>query len=414
VRKIVVAALYGGVDIELEEFWPRGAAEDVLKEFKKKNPNAKIPVLETPEGYIYESNAILRYIARVSKDTKLYGTSKFDQALVDQWLDWASSLLEPAMFAFASPYLGFSAYNEETHNQSREKFFKALKVLNDRLQSNMHVVGDYVTIADIHIVTDLSIFYRFLVDDNIRNQFPNLTSYVERIANEDNFIKGAGRFVSAKVPLQVYTGPLPQPEETKKPEPKQKAAPAPKKEAPKKKEKKEEEDEDEPVEKKEKNPLDSLPPSSFNLFDFKTLIVNAPSKKEAVNTFLQQFDPEGYSVWHMDYDKAEGEGNVLFLTANLMNGFLQRLETFRKYAFAVVGVYGEEPNLEIRGVWVWRGTEIPFEIKDHPSGEWYRFKKLDVKNNEADRKKLEEYWCGLNEDEDVVDGLRARIVKYYK
>jgi len=43
-----------------------------------------------------------------------------------------------------------------------------------------------------------------------------------------------------------------------------------------KKGKEDEEDNDEALfEKKEKNPLDSLPPSSFNFFDFKTLFVNA-------------------------------------------------------------------------------------------------------------------------------------------
>lgn len=189
---------------------------------------------------------------------------------------------------------------------------------------------------------------------------------------------------------------------------------APKKKEAKKKDSDDEEEDDYPQEKKEKNPLDSLPPSSFNLFDFKTLFVNHPDKKEALKIFWEQFDAEGYSVWRMEYEKAEGEGTVVFLTCNLMNGFLQRLETFRKYAFGVVGVYGEEPNLELRGCWVWRGNEIPFEIKDHPSGEWYKFRKLDVKNNEADRKIQEEYWCSWNADVDVVEGLRARDVKYYK
>ncbi len=33
---------------------------------------------------------------------------------------------------------------------------------------------------------------------------------------------------------------------------------------------------------KQKNPLDSLPETKFNLFDFKTLIVNASSKKDAI------------------------------------------------------------------------------------------------------------------------------------
>jgi len=48
----------------------------------------------------------------------------------------------------------------------------------------------------------------------------------------------------------------------------------------------------------------------------------------------------------------------------LKNGFIQRLEHFRKYAFAVHGVYGEEPSLEISGVWLWRGTDKPKEITE--------------------------------------------------
>ena len=31
-----------------------------------------------------------------------------------------------------------------------------------------------------------------------------------------------------------------------------------------------------------------------------------------------------------------------------------------------MGVYGEEPSLEIKGVFLWRGTEIPQAMADHP------------------------------------------------
>jgi len=76
----------------------------------------------------------------------------------------------------------------------------------------------------------------------------------------------------------------------------------------------------------------------------------------------ENYDPEGFSIYLVKYVRAEGEGKVLFQTCNLYNGFLQRLEHFRKYAFAVHGVYGAEPELEIRGVWLWRGKGIPKEI----------------------------------------------------
>lgn len=39
-----------------------------------------------------------------------------------------------------------------------------------------------------------------------------------------------------------------------------------------------------------------------------------------------------------------------------MKGMLRNMDqTFRKYAFASVGVYGKEGDLEIRSVWLWRG-----------------------------------------------------------
>jgi hypothetical protein len=47
------------------------------------------------------------------------------------------------------------------------------------------------------------------------------------------------------------------------------------------------------------------------------------------------------------------------------------------------------------------------------SYEYHKWIKLDP-SKEEDRKKVEEYWTKLNEDEDVVDGLTARTVKYFK
>lgn len=56
-----------------------------------------------------------------------------------------------------------------------------------------------------------------------------------------------------------------------------------------------------------------------------------------------------FSFWRVEYEKYPGEGEKLFMTNNLARGFLQRLDHFRKYVFGSWGVYGEEPNLEIRG-----------------------------------------------------------------
>jgi len=459
VVKILIAAKYAGITLDRDEFWPKSASETEKQEFTKINPNGKIPVLVTEEGALFESNTILRYIARISKQAKLYGNNTYEEALVDQQLDWFISYFEPVYLHIALPITGNRPYNQGVYDKALDALKEMLKQIEDTLKTTQYLIGATFTLADIYLVQYIHFLFRFVLDEKGRKPYPNLAKYYLNLANEPNVKDVLGRPFLTKTAMKPYVSAAEKEaaaaaaaaskkkkgakEETKKEEaPKtekaekgDKKAAAEKKEAKpaeKKAEKKEAkpqekkpaekkeakpkaaaEEEEEPKEKKLANPLDSLPPSSFNLFDFKTLIVNAPNKKDAVKTFFEQFDPQGYSIWHISYDKAEGEGRILFLTNNLMNGFLQRLEHFRKYAFAVHGVYGDEPNLEIRGLWVWRGTEIPNEIKEHDSYDFHKFTKLDH-TKEEDRKKVEEYWSGLNEDEDVVDGLTVRTVRWFK
>jgi len=50
---------------------------------------------------------------------------------------------------------------------------------------------------------------------------------------------------------------------------------------------------------------------------------------------------------------------------------LRNIDHFRKYTFAVLGVYGVDKAYEIRGIWLWRGTEIPEEWKEHQSYDYF-------------------------------------------
>ena len=128
--------------------------------------------------------------------------------------------------------------------------------------------------------------------------------------------------------------------------------------------------------------------------------------------FWEKFDPEGWSIWKCVYDKYEGEGVVGYLTNNLKDGYTRNLDHFRKYSFANFGVYGVEGCYDIKGVFVWRGTEIPFEIKDHVSGDYFKYTKLDH-TKEEDRKLVEDYWVNLDEGI-VVDGSPIYNVQYIR
>merc|ERR1712060_924844 len=91
-----------------------------------------------------------------------------------------------------------------------------------------------------------------------------------------------------------------------------------------------------------KNPLDLLPPTSFDLFDFKTYFVNVPDKRgEGHTEFMNKVDKEGYTFWWLHYEKFGEEGKVEYKFRNLLEGFMQRLDNFRKHAFGKICMLGE-------------------------------------------------------------------------
>ena len=76
-NKILAAAKYADVKIEL-------CAPPSEADLAKKFPGAKLPLLEAKQGPLTQSNAILRYIAELRPDGKLYGATHFEAGLVDQ------------------------------------------------------------------------------------------------------------------------------------------------------------------------------------------------------------------------------------------------------------------------------------------------------------------------------------------
>jgi len=63
-NKIILVGVECGVELEVKSI--ENMSETKTEEYLKKNPNGKIPMLETKDGVIYESNAIMRHVVRLS------------------------------------------------------------------------------------------------------------------------------------------------------------------------------------------------------------------------------------------------------------------------------------------------------------------------------------------------------------
>jgi elongation factor 1-gamma len=133
-----------------------------------------------------------------------------------------------------------------------------------------------------------------------------------------------------------------------------------------------------------------------------------------MNFFEDKFDANGVSFWLLHYQKYDkSEGDRLHFTANLLNGFMQRMdEKVRNHSLGVFGIYGEEPDLEQMGLFLWRGTELPQPMVEHPQFEYWNKKKMDVKN-EGDCQLIIDYLT-TKEGQITLDGKKAQKVIYYK
>ena len=273
------------------------------------------------------------------------------------------------------------------------------KTINTALTGDW-LVGNTVTLADIALASFFIIAQQTLLDGGFRKAMPKFAAWFERVTKLPAFVKVAGNIkVAAKTVKPVIKA------EEKKVE-------APKKAAAKPKDNGGDDDGEDKPEKKKANPLDLLPPTTFDLFNFKTLFVNIKDKKgEGIEELKKQFDPNGFSLWFLHYDKYKGEGEKLYITNNLCNGFLQRFDDFRKYCLARHLVLGDEPNLEIEGVWLWRGTGIPQEAIDHPQFEYYKTRKLDL-NNKEDEDLVRAFWGA--EYTDKINGQTIQTINWHK
>jgi elongation factor 1-gamma len=264
---------------------------------------------------------------------------------------------------------------------------KNLEHVNQHLEGKEYLVGNHVTLADIQLAATIVYPLALAMNPQWRNKVLNLMNWFYRITALD------GHFEATFGKVKLGTKVLKVPEAPKK------------KEEPKKDVKKDAKKEVKKEKKPEENKVE-LPPTKIVLDDFKRFLLNSKDKKADLDNWMKtDFEPENWSIWHFKYDIYKNEGAQLHVTSNLSSGFIERAEACRRGAFGLHCVLGEEPNLEIEGVWLWRGQEIMPEMNDHPQFEYYKTRKLDHTKAE-DSTLITDFWTGA--EGDLMNGKKCQ------
>lgn len=153
-------------------------------EFLNKNPNGKIPVLETDQGFLWESNAILLFLAQ---DSRFYPEADWARAKVFQWLFFEQYSHEPyiATARFIVRYLNSPPDRLEDLKAKMDPGYRALSVLEQTLSKQSFLVGQRYSVADIALYA-----YTHVCEEggfSLEN-FPAVRNWLQRVANEPNYV----------------------------------------------------------------------------------------------------------------------------------------------------------------------------------------------------------------------------------
>mmetsp|Transcript_20433 Transcript_20433/g.33572 ORF Transcript_20433/g.33572 Transcript_20433/m.33572 type:complete len:437 (+) Transcript_20433:91-1401(+) len=421
--KILVAAEYNGIDIEIPDF--KMLEDNKTPEFLAKSPLGKVPVLDTPQGSIFESNAIARYVARMRRDTELYGVSFFESAQVDSWIDFSTQEVELPATMWFYPVIGYMPFNPLATEKAKTDLAKALGVLEGHLLDKTYLVGDKITLADITLCSTLVYPMKLVMDAAYRADFPCVQRWFTTVVNQPQFKAVVGEVVLCETELTASGAPAPAAGGGKKDKKAGKAKGGDKKGGDNKKggdkPKKEKAAKKEkapapapapaPTEKKEEHVLkvlDKTSPSPFNNDTWKKEYSNCTSFDAAMATFWEMFDAEGWSLWKCTYNY-NAENTVMFMTSNLVSGFVQRSGEIRKWGFGVMQIVGEGP-FEVVGVWLMRGQEIKPLLDANDDAEYYTWTKIAAPVSDADKAMISEMWCS----ETTIEGKKIQDCKVFK
>ncbi|EIW76579.1 elongation factor 1-gamma [Coniophora puteana RWD-64-598 SS2] len=352
-------------------------------EFLAKFPHGKIPALELADGRsVTEGVVIAQYLASLAPNSGLLGQSKEDEIEVAQWIHFIESEIQTYNQFQFQLVMGFLApYAKPIRDTFHERALRGLMTVETHLATRTYLVGERLTLADIVLAAVNRRSFDSFIDALTRAKLVNTLRHFETVSNKPALKPIFGSITYAETAVQFK----PPAKEKKEPKP----APAPKAAAKPKAAEEEEEESFADEKPKEKNPLDLLPKSNFNLEDWKRAYSNKETRGAggALEWFYENFDKDGFSVWRVDF-KYNEELTQVFMSSNQIGGFFNRLEASRKYLFGSVGVLGENNASVISGALILRGQEAKPVVEAAPDWESYDYKKLDL-SNEEDKKFFE-------------------------
>jgi len=154
-------------------------------DYLAKNPNAMIPTIEDGEVTLWESNAILRYLAARHAPDRFWPASPATRAMSDRWMDWQIDYAEAQRDAFVNLIRRPEEQRDaEAIKRSAEACAKKMSILDAHLAQSPWLSGDAFGIGDVPMGVYAYTWFTLPIE---RPELPNVTDWYEGLQARDGY-----------------------------------------------------------------------------------------------------------------------------------------------------------------------------------------------------------------------------------
>ncbi|MBX6762327.1 MAG: glutathione S-transferase [Rubrobacteraceae bacterium] len=164
-------------------------------EYRRINPTGLVPAIEEDGFTLWESNAIVRYLARRYGSGILWPWDPQEAADADRWMDWQQT----TVWAHLRPvFLGLvrtpeAERDEALIEESARQVAEDWRLLDEHLREREYVCGDSFTAADIPLGVSAHRWFNLPIE---RPEVPGVEEWYGRLLD-----RGAFRKVVSDVPI---------------------------------------------------------------------------------------------------------------------------------------------------------------------------------------------------------------------
>ncbi|MGE0268116.1 MAG: glutathione S-transferase family protein [Candidatus Omnitrophota bacterium] len=166
-----------------------GEGEGQKPEYLAIHPAGKVPAIVDGDFKLFESNAIIKYLARTKK-SDLYPEDPKQQAVIDQWIDFVSLHIQNGVGRVLwnkifAPKLG-KEVDENSMKCGYEFLSRYLPIVNQQLGKSKYLAGEKLSLADFTLLAHIDPLEAIEVDIN---QYPNVVKWRESLRTKDFYQK---------------------------------------------------------------------------------------------------------------------------------------------------------------------------------------------------------------------------------